>query len=1212
MKKVILLAVAVLVAGGFAAQSENWIDPYYLPNSAPNSECKFVERRCRAWISPSLRVEFPERMADFRLSRCGSIAKLADWHWYMMRYDFEDGREVGNRGLDLYVYSIDYEATDEDKFMAELRKTSEAMKRMYPGVKDLGMVSGGKLAKTELKYLWTSFEYSSNGGTNRNRSVSLVTAWRGRFVRLCYWEEILKKGDGLSEELPKGILPFLDALDMLFANAMAAAAVDVYGISKPEDALAALRRKWLGADIRVPMVDMPDYLEYFREIDKVHEWCGENMDERAVEFENVAREGVMLRIEPPIWCYNLACALARQKLVDPAFEALEEAIAAGYNKVDHAEKDADLASLHADPRFGKLMSMAHTVETRWNEPKRMAKVVDGVLSLDEDNIYYLLRYNSYRVDVETDIEKPIIYLDHNAEHGPVPEGMIGVKFSKVLRQSKRDVGTANIHFVDVRSGDCIPIVLASDFAYNADGFNEATSIPAGLIWQEKDSFNEFLHFTAFNTLGIYSAGADYGIDGVDRFLGRIPVGIAHAGGKEDALKFAQLCRDFFRAMPEKNGPVAIALNYLIRRSQKCVTNEASFMSGIAHRPVISLDDIDLEKARTLARAIKEKKVAEYLVSSPFFKETHDFSEGTHITDLWHAPYFDLRLPTTPFSQSVAVRWGDNTTSFSIGMLEISETLGSGVATNGWRYAWKVLQGDENKVRIEAKNGDASQVRIEVDYHAVFDVPLANGKTVKSSRVDIGCFLVNGKGYASVPSIVSVYFSPNETREYDAKGRLVSIDYTKRQIERWRPNLCAKGNWKDVFRYSDSGEMIGWTRFSPNADGSVKTNEVSRDGLVVMTRDALGRPKDVRRDLTMTWMQDFNGRELEGEKFDIHQNVKGMEFDNLDCHPCGKLDFTTLAWRYEYRDNSDFRGIPSPKPFRQFAYSPELCKRADFSEASGFVYPFVNQMMAGYVRYVNFKYGLAEESVPSDYIREDGPTVLREKGLVPPKVLKKMTFCPWRPSTNDFWGVWCDDYVECTTSNLIEQADGAYRFHSRKHDCYLSVANTYTTANRVNEHCAYAILDNAYKRVCKRGMMESDSKTVATDGTPLYKEDLPDGAESSMAIWCLPNRNVFCIKAYHNFPFAPRRYIFVRDGNYDLPRVSFSELPSRAIGNTVLRAFADDAEALNNLAVLLYAEVANYAEYKESVVVDLLKRSAEKGCATALRNLEVLRYNRGEK
>jgi hypothetical protein len=113
------------------------------------------------------------------------------------------------------------------------------------------MASGGKLAKTELKYLWTSFEYSSNGGTNRNRSVSLVTAWRGRFVRLCYWEEILKKGDGLSEELPKGILPFLDALDMLVEatkteipyplRGIAERTVRFTGTVKAEDMLSAVK-----------------------------------------------------------------------------------------------------------------------------------------------------------------------------------------------------------------------------------------------------------------------------------------------------------------------------------------------------------------------------------------------------------------------------------------------------------------------------------------------------------------------------------------------------------------------------------------------------------------------------------------------------------------------------------------------------------------------------------------------------------------------------------------------------------------------------------------------------------------------------------------------------------------------------------------------------------------------------------------------------------
>ena len=72
------------------------------------------------------------------------------------------------------------------------------------------------------------------------------------------------------------------------------------------------------------------------------------------------------------------------------------------------------------------------------------------------------------------------------------------------------------------------------------------------------------------------------------------------------------------------------------------------------------------------------------------------------------------------------------------------------------------------------------------------------------------------------------------------------------------------------------------------------------------------------------------------------------------------------------------------------------------------------------------------------------------------------------------------------------------------------------------------------------------------------------------------------------------------------------MPSRAIGNTVLAAFSGETDAMNNLAVLLYAEVANAHAYKEAVVIDLLKRAAAKGCATARRNLEVLRHNRGER
>ena len=52
--------------------------------------------------------------------------------------------------------------------------------------------------------------------------------------------------------------------------------------------------------------------------------------------------------------------------------------------------------------------------------------------------------------------------------------------------------------------------------------------------------------------------------------------------------------------------------------------------------------------------------------------------------------------------------------------------------------------------------------------------------------------------------------------------------------------------------------------------------------------------------------------------------------------------------------------------------------------------------------------------------------------------------------------------------------------------------------------------------------------------------------------------------------------------------------------------------MNNLAVLLYAEVANSGRYKEAPVLDLLERSAAKGCKAARRNLGVFHENRGEK
>ena len=54
--------------------------------------------------------------------------------------------------------------------------------------------------------------------------------------------------------------------------------------------------------------------------------------------------------------YNMACAYARMKNTDKAFEMLNKAIDEGYVVRDSFEKDPDLASVRTDARFNTLMA----------------------------------------------------------------------------------------------------------------------------------------------------------------------------------------------------------------------------------------------------------------------------------------------------------------------------------------------------------------------------------------------------------------------------------------------------------------------------------------------------------------------------------------------------------------------------------------------------------------------------------------------------------------------------------------------------------------------------------------------------------------------------------------------------------------------------------------------------------------------------------------
>ncbi|RLT14057.1 MAG: hypothetical protein DWI24_03525 [Planctomycetota bacterium] len=71
-----------------------------------------------------------------------------------------------------------------------------------------------------------------------------------------------------------------------------------------------------------------------------------------------------LRPERSVFWYNLACSYSRLKMVDPAFEALNEAIRRGYDDFPHLIKDADLKHLRSDARFMALVREYRTGVTR--------------------------------------------------------------------------------------------------------------------------------------------------------------------------------------------------------------------------------------------------------------------------------------------------------------------------------------------------------------------------------------------------------------------------------------------------------------------------------------------------------------------------------------------------------------------------------------------------------------------------------------------------------------------------------------------------------------------------------------------------------------------------------------------------------------------------------------------------------------------------------
>jgi hypothetical protein len=1169
---------------------------------------------------------FPERIGGMTMaSRTTYDAGNPN---YSLRYNSDESGavEIGGQHLDLYIYTRDDDPIPDginektqaqiDEVIATLHELKHR-KDIIEKMQESGLVSEGRLPKSGLQYLWTSHVLKFSGHPKSHMSVSIVTAWRNRFIKVRYSEPILHGNLEPCESMPPSVRPITDALDALVAGALQAAKADVYAIADPAAALEALRRKWLGVEQRISQYEMPDHTERSRRLFDIMRWCEDKVEERLDEFEKVSLEGIRLNTEPATWHYNHACALARKGDREAAIQALERAVVAGYNEVKHAEGDKDLEAIWKDPRFAKLMKMAATIKEDCEAPREKARVVDGKVLLDESNISWMFDDASYAVYAEGANSNAIFYLDHNVEHSyPPASGMVAVEYAEELHDAGRDVGVANFHFINLERKRPFPTILSCTADYKGNPTNDALSVYGNICSSTSTAKNEAMHLLGLNVLGVYGTGDDYAVKGVDRLMGYFPGAIA-CYGDDSPDDLVRLCAAAYRAMDPKvrdKGELAQVIG-LVRRGQRCVRSEADYLSGIAHRPVLSAKDIDWDRTIDLARSMKR-----HYPEPPYIAKVTPDDTLTPITDLWDAPYDHPLMIESDMHACVVARWAERTGRMKVRAMKNKDG-------ESCKLVWKVLQGDGGKVRFrklpDTKDGEKGDeltyetVEIEVDYHAAFEVPLADGMKVKTSRVDIGCFRVED-GVASIPTVVSVIFSPNETREYGKDGRLVSVDYTRRQIANWRPWYCPKANFRDTFHWNADGKLTGWTR----VNGEGVTNEFTREGLVVMRRDALGRPTDVRRSMSMEWMQECDGDVPAGGKAE-ELTVAGVKYDRDEREP----QKTTLAWHYTYANDADRFGKPSPKGFSAFSYRPEMCRRADFTGDAGFRLPLLDQIVAHHAIYLNYKYDIGDSAIPaSDYLREDSALALKKLGLVPPDPdkLKKMRFCPWRPSTNDLWSIDMADYETRATSNLIVLADGACRSLDPNGRDYLSVQHTFLVKNIVAEEMAFRKLDAKYRRcdvkttvsVARNYFDKGDwAHTQFAKRYPNGLDDPPEGITREVGMWMITPTLYLCIVADLNTQTQGfRRYVFMRVKEGEKSAYAwdtFWQLPSHDIGNAVLGAHAGDPAALNNMAALSYAEIANPLVYSEKAVAQRLERAMKLGCATAAYNLGVLHENRGE-
>lgn len=557
-------------------------------------------------------------------------------------------------------------------------------------------------------------------------------------------------------------------------------------------------------------------------------------------MEAVCRAALELMPDDATWHYNLACALAYRENPDNALAELDRAITFGFRNADAIAKDSDLARLASHPRFAELVTKARRLGNSPVAGRPFNRPAEGPaghpITLTETNLVWnfdLGCFNAllalkqpaqpvtqlaahYSLSKPTSPERPYVaaWLSEGTAAGNTGDLYLNRDGGHSLLAARDFPNLTPVNYDAAAQKFGTHLDHPNTFFGGAPVFgNISRGRTAGPFWRSlaRASFTDpgvaarMDLFYRNNQFWVIPAVKDYGVPEIgDVFPANAPFQfVTHGLSWSDqpflraALAASAALRPETKQAVLKRYLMGPTLQWLLRRTQKGVTNEEAYLAPGAHPAAFDATRLDplalVEKAHALAPGDIPPAVSLTLVNSRLFpirypEAGRDYPDS--IAEL---------IMAVPSALAFVLRAPEGERSFLVRAQPFPET------TENVSFTWRVVNGPASLVKISVPLGETLNTpekgfaQITVDRRSL------------TNRLDVACFAThNGETYGA-PSIVSFYPLPQEKRVYRADGKIQSIDYSNPDGRYSDPVLALPRHWKDTYAYAPDGTPRGFTR-----------------------------------------------------------------------------------------------------------------------------------------------------------------------------------------------------------------------------------------------------------------------------------------------------------------------------------------------------------------------------------------------------------------